>query len=91
MVELSPPNLESFDMGEQSSFLLLYHLSIVLVLLSSHLCGVAPFPLYRSVLLLQVDAVDVQLAWTPWLNLLLVYREVTEGTEIDEVLLLFFC
>jgi len=31
-------NLESSDMGEQSSSLPLWHLSIVLVLLSSHLC-----------------------------------------------------
>ena len=38
LVKLSSVNLESSDMGEQSSSLPLWHLSIVLVLLSSHLC-----------------------------------------------------
>ena len=37
-------NLESSDMGEQSSSLPLWHLSIVPVLLSSHLCDNA-FPI----------------------------------------------
>ena len=38
LVKLSPANLESSDTGEQSSSLPLQHLSIVPVLLSSHLC-----------------------------------------------------
>ena len=38
LVKLFPVNPESSDAGEQSSFLPLYYLSIMLVLPSSHLC-----------------------------------------------------